>query len=63
MSKDSDDCEVMNELFGKSEDELPYVNHWRPVAIVDTDGEEIRKLTKEEQIAWIRQQRIIKGGI
>ena len=59
MSKDTNDCEIMNELFGKSEDELPYVNHRRPVAIVDTDGEEIRKLTKEEQIAWIRQQRII----
>lgn len=59
MSKDDLETECMNELFGKLEDELPYVNHWRPVAIIDTDGEEIRKLTKEEQIAWIRQQRII----
>lgn len=58
MSKDDMETECMNELFGKSEDELPYVNHWRPVAIVDTDGEEIRKLTKEEQIEWIRQQKI-----
>jgi len=57
--KDDMETECMNELFGTSEDDLPYVNHWRPVAIVDTDGEEIRKLTKEEQIEWIRQQRII----
>lgn len=57
MSKDDMETECMNELFNS--DDLPYVNHWRPVAIVDTDGEEIRKLTKEEQIAWIRRQRII----
>ena len=57
MSKDSDDCEVMNELFDKSEDDLPYVNHWRPVAIINEDDKEIRKLTKEEQIEWIVKHR------
>ena len=57
MSKDTDDCEVMNELFGKSEDELPYVNHWRPVAIVE--NEKRRELTDEEKLEWIKKQRII----
>lgn len=57
MSKDSDDCEVMNELFGKSEDGLPYVNHWRPVAIVE--NEKRRELTDEEKLEWIKKQRII----
>lgn len=47
MSKDSDDCEIMNELFGGTskrrtdDDDLPYYNHWRPVAIVHSDGENI----------------------
>lgn len=62
MSKDDMETECMNELFGKDEVEIEMHKnglHWRPVAIVDTDGEEIRKLTKEEQIEWIRKQRII----
>jgi hypothetical protein len=63
MSKDSDDCEVMNELFGGTskhrtdDDDLPYYNHWRPVAIVHSDGEKIRDLTREEQLQWIKQQK------
>ena len=57
MSKDSDDCEVMNELFGKSDDDLPYVNHWRPVAIIE--NEKRRELTDEEKLEWIKKQRII----
>jgi hypothetical protein len=55
MSKDSDDCEVMNELFNG--DDLPYVNHWRPVAIIE--NEKRRELTDEEKLEWIKKQRII----
>ena len=47
----------MNELFGKSNDELPYVNHWRPVAIIE--NEKRRELTDEEKLEWIKKQRII----
>ena len=60
--KDDIECECMNELFGKDEVEIEMHQnglHWRPVAYVDNDGKEIRKLSNEEQIAWIRQQRII----
>lgn len=63
MSKDSDDCEVMNELFGGTskrrtdDDDIGYYNHWRPVAYCDRDGEKIRDLTREEQIQWIKQQK------
>ena len=37
--KDTEDCEVMNELFDSGKDEVPYYNHWRPVAIMYPDGE------------------------
>ena len=63
MSKDTDDCEVMNELFDgtskrrSDDDDLPYYNHWRPVAYVNQDGTKIRDLTKAEQIAWVKQQK------
>ena len=63
MTKDSDDCETMNELFGGSskrrtdDDDLPYYNHWRPVAVINQDGEKIRDLTREEQIQWLKQQK------
>lgn len=56
MSKDSDDCEVMNELFDCS-DNKPLI-HWRPVAIYHNDGEKIRDLTKKEQLEWIKQQKL-----
>lgn len=52
MSKDTDDCEIMNELFDSG-------IHWRPVAEYNEDGEKIRDISKEEQIAWIKRQRII----
>ena len=55
--KDSDDCEVMNELFDSGSEELPYYNHWRPVAIVHSDGTKIRDITKKEQIEWIKKQK------
>ena len=57
MPKDTDDCEVMNELFDGGKDDLPYYNHWRPIAYVHPDGTKIRDLTKAEQIAWIKKQR------
>ena len=63
MIKDTDDCEVMNELFGgtsklrSDDDNLPYYNHWRPIAICHPDGTKIRDLTKAEQIAWIKKQK------
>ena len=62
MPKDSDDCEVMNELFGgtskrRTDDDIGYYNHWRPVAIVHPDGEKIRDLTKQEQLEWIKKQK------
>lgn len=57
MSKDDLETECMNELFGKSEDKLPYVNHWRPVAIIENDKR--RELTDEEKLEWIKKQRII----
>lgn len=58
MSKDSDDCEVMNELFGNYEDnkDAPKI-HWRPVAIYNHDDTKIRDLTKEEQLEWIKKQK------
>lgn len=54
MSKDSDDCEIMNELFNG--DELPKY-HWFPVAEYDQDDNKIRDYTREEQIKWIQQQK------
>lgn len=54
-SKDDMECDCMNEEFAGGE-ELPRY-HWYPVAIYDTDGKKIRDLTKEEQLAWIKQQR------
>lgn len=52
MSKDSDDCELMNELFDSDE-----VIHWHPVALYNNDDSKIRDLTKEEKIEWIKQQK------
>lgn len=58
MSKDSDDCEVMNELFGSYEDNKDISKiHWRPVAIYNHDDIKIRDLTKEEQLEWIKKQK------
>lgn len=59
MPKDDMDTECMNELFdsGENEKELPFYNHWRPVAICHPDGEKIRDLTKKEQLEWIKKQR------
>ena len=63
MPKDSDDCEVMNELFGgiskrrTDDDDIGYYNHWRPIAWCNDDGEKIRDLTREEQLQWIKQQK------
>lgn len=54
MSKDSDDCDIMNELFDSGVDiEIKPLIHWRPVAYVDENGKIIRKLTKEEQQDWL----------
>lgn len=57
MSKDSNDCDLMNELFdsGEEPEQKPLI-HWRPVAYVDNDGKIIRKLTKKEQIQWLKEQ-------
>ena len=55
MPKDTDDCEVMNELFD-SDEPLPRC-HWHPVAIYNYDDTKIRDLTKKEQIEWIKQQK------
>ena len=52
MSKDSNDCDVMNELFDSGE---PI--HWKPVAWYNDDGTKIRDITKKEQIEWIKQQK------
>lgn len=59
MSKDSDDCNIMNELFdsGSNNDELPHY-HWHKVAEYNDDGTKIRNLTKEEQILWIKEQKL-----
>lgn len=57
MCKDSNDCEVMNELFNSgSEDERKPLIHWRPVAYVDENGKIIRKLTKKEQQEWLKNE-------
>ena len=54
MSKDSNDCEVMNELFnGGVEIERKPLIHWIPVAYVDENGKIIRKLTEKEQQEWL----------
>lgn len=50
MSKDSDDCEVMNELFYSG-------IHWHPVAVYNSDDTKIRDLTKKEQLEWIKKQK------
>ena len=52
MSKDTSDCEVMNELFDSGES-----IHWKPVAIYNDDGTKIRDITKKEQIEWIKKQK------
>ena len=58
MPKDDMDTECMNELFDSGkEEELPFYNHWRPVAICHPDGEKIRDLSKKEQLEWIKKQR------
>lgn len=63
MPKDTNDCELMNELFGGTKtrrienDDIGYYNHWRPVAVINQDGEKIRDLTREEQIQWLKQQK------
>ena len=49
--KDSDDCEVMNELFDSGV-------HWHPVSIYSQDDTKIRDLTKKEQLEWIKQQKL-----
>lgn len=56
MSKDSDDCEVMNELFDSGQDPATHY-HWRPIAWYNEDGTKIRDITKEEQIQWIKEQK------
>lgn len=54
MSKDSSDCEIMNELFDSGEEiERKPLIHWRPVAYVDENGKIIRKLTEKEQQDWL----------
>lgn len=60
MSKDDMETECMNELFGKWEEkeEVPYYNHWKPVAIIHPNGEKIRDLTKQEQLEWIKRQKL-----
>lgn len=50
MSKDSDDCEVMNELFDSGV-------HWHPVSLYNQDDTKIRDLTKKEQLEWIKKQK------
>ena len=50
MPKDTDDCEVMNELFDSG-------IHWHPVAVYSQDDTKIRDLTKQEQIEWIKKQK------
>ena len=54
MSKDSDDCDIMNELFDSGEklESKPLI-HWKPVAYVDENGKIIRKLTEKEQQEWL----------
>lgn len=57
MSKDSDDCNIMNELFDSGEKpETKLLIHWRPVAYVDNDGKIIRKLTEKEQQEWLKNE-------
>lgn len=58
MSKDDLETQCMNELFDSGEDDIGYYNHWRPIAIVNQDGSKIRDLTKQEQIEWIKQQKL-----
>jgi len=53
MSKDSDDCDVMNQLF----DDGGTTIHWRPVSIYNHDDTKIRDLTKQEQLEWIKKQK------
>lgn len=58
MSKDSDDCQIMNELFdggGTTIERKPLI-HWKPVAYVDDDGKIIRKLTEKEQQEWLKNE-------
>lgn len=57
MPKDTDDCEVMNELFDSGDDKPLPPYHWHPVSLYHDDGTKIRDLTKAEQIAWIKKQK------
>lgn len=57
MVDDDLETNAMNESF--NDEEIPYY-HWKPVALYNYDGTKIRDLTKEEQIAWIKEQ--LKNG-
>ena len=50
MSRDSSDCEVMNELFdsGEKPERKPLINR-KTVAYVDENSKINRKLTEKEQ--------------
>ena len=50
MTKDSNDCEVMNELFDSD-------IHWHPVAEYDQDDNKIRDLTPQEMLEWVKKER------
>ena len=50
--KDDIETECMNELFNNGE-------HWHPVAIYDDDDNNIRDLSKEEQLELIKQHKLI----
>lgn len=54
MSKDSNDYDIMNELFdsGEKPERKPLI-HWRPIAYVDENDKIIRKLTEKEQQDWL----------
>lgn len=54
MSKDSDDCQIMNELFDSGGTTI----HWRQVSIYNHDDTKNRDLTKQEQLEWIKQQKL-----
>lgn len=50
MPKDSNDCEVMNELFDSDV-------HRHPVAEYDQNDNKIRDLTPQEMLEWLKKER------
>ena len=58
MPKDDLETQCMNELFNADsiEDKQMPLIHWRPVSLVDYEGNKIRDYTDEEKKEWLKRE-------